>query len=109
MHTHTYRRPLIFAFLTLVSVIALAGQNDVERAPRFHARTMTGENFTNETIKGKVVLLEFWTTWCPYCKQEEQIVEQLNRELESKGLLVLAVDVGESKKTVQKYLQARPR
>lgn len=70
---------------------------------------MTGENFTNETVKGKVVLLQFWATWCRYCRGEQEIVDGLEREFKDKGLIVLAVDVGESKKTVKKYLEANPR
>jgi len=78
-------------------------------APRFRAKTTTGETFNNESVKGKVVLLEFWTTWCTYCHQEEGLVEQINRELSDKGLIVLAIDVAESKKTVKKYLEQHPR
>src|SRR5439155_12999760 len=59
--------------------------------------------------KGKVVLLEFWTTWCVYCDHELPFVERLNEEFDNKGLVVLAVNVGESKKTVKKYLEQHPR
>ena len=55
-------------------------------------------------LKGKVVLLEFWTTWCPYCKDEEALVDSIDHEFAGKGLLVLAIDVGESKKKVKQYL-----
>jgi thiol-disulfide isomerase/thioredoxin len=88
--------------------MALA-QKDKEPAPRFHAKTTDGENFTNETVKGKVVLFEFWTTWCPYCAGEATIVDNLGTEFADKGLVVLAVDVGESKKTVKRYLDTHPR
>lgn len=82
---------------------------DTQPAPRFHAKTLSGENFTNASIKGKVTLLEFWTTWCKYCHDEEPLVEQLNKEFSDKGLIVLAIDVAESKKTVKKYLEQHPR
>src|SRR5262249_16777453 len=77
--------------------------------PHFRAKTTTGEQFNNESIKGKVVLLEFWTTWCPYCKDDEKVVDSIGREFADKGLVVLAVDVLESKKTVKKYLEEHPR
>jgi thiol-disulfide isomerase/thioredoxin len=88
---------------------AFAGPQTKERAPRFNAKSMAGEMFTNQTIKGKVVLLEFWTTWCPYCFTEAPYVEKLNKEYGDKGLLVLTINVGESKKTVKKYLEQHPR
>jgi thiol-disulfide isomerase/thioredoxin len=80
-----------------------------EPAPRFHATTTSGEKFTNESIKGKVVLFEFWATWCGFCDHEAPYVDQIAKEFAAKGLIVLAIDVGESKKTVKRYLEAHPR
>src|SRR5580704_11755346 len=82
---------------------------DREPAPRFHAKTLAGEQFTNDSTKGKVVLFQFWTTWCPYCRGEEALVNNLTTEFADKGLVVLAVDVAESKKVVQQYLKDHPR
>jgi thiol-disulfide isomerase/thioredoxin len=80
-----------------------------EPAPRFNATTTGGEKFSNVSIKGKVVLLEFWTTWCSLCAVEAPFVDKINREFAGKDLLVLAVNVGESQKTVKKYLEQHPR
>src|SRR6266446_3786159 len=99
MAASTSLRVAIPCLLILASVCALASPKDKEPAPRFNAITTTGEKFNNETIKGKVVLLEFWTTWCGF----------IGHELADKGLILLAIDVGESKKTVKKYLEQHPR
>jgi len=80
-----------------------------EPAPRFHAKTLDGEQFTNDSTKGRVVLFQFWTTGCPYCKSEEHMVNDLTAEFADKGLIVIAVDVAESKKVVQQYLKDHPR
>jgi len=93
----------------LIAVAVLATDNSREPAPRFHAKTMSGETFDNASIKGKVVLLEFWATWCQYCRTEQPVVDALQEEFAGKGLIVLAIDVGEAKKTVKKYLEANPR
>jgi thiol-disulfide isomerase/thioredoxin len=81
----------------------------MQPAPRFNAKTLKGEKFTNDSLKGKVVLLQFWTTWCPYCKQDQSMIEKLEKEYSDKGLVILAVDVNESKKTVTNYLKDHPR
>jgi len=95
---------------TLLLACALLTANAArETAPRFHATTTSGEKFTNESIKGKVVLFEFWATWCGYCDHEAPYVDQIAKEVAAKGLIVLAIDVGESKKTVKRYLEAHPR
>ena len=94
----------------LVSAVGLAaGSKDKEPAPRFSAITTSGEKFTNESIKGKVALFEFWTTWCGFCADEAAFVDKIGKELAPKGLILLAIDVGESKKTVKKYLDQHPR
>ena len=84
-------------------------EDEREPAPRFHAKTLAGEQFSNESTKGKVVLFQFWTTWCPYCKSEEGLVNDLTAEFADKGLVVIAVDVAESKRVVQQYLKDHPR
>ena len=100
----------ILLAMILAASCAFAGDDDGNQpAPRFRAKTTSGETFNNGSIKGKVVLLEFWTTWCQYCHDEEPLVEQVNKEFSDKGLIVLAIDVAESKKTVKKYLEQHPR
>jgi thiol-disulfide isomerase/thioredoxin len=102
------RRALSLALL-LAEGCLMAAPKDKEPAPRFNATTISGEKFTNESIKGKVVLLEFWTTWCSFCADEAAFVDKIGHELADKGLILLAIDVGESKKKVKKYLELHPR
>jgi thiol-disulfide isomerase/thioredoxin len=102
------RRALVLPLL-LAAACAFAADDDNRAAPRFRAKTVAGESFNNESVKGKVVLLEFWTTWCQYCHDEEPLVEAIHKEFAQKGLIVLAIDVAESKKTVKKYLEQHPR
>ncbi|MFY9558865.1 MAG: TlpA disulfide reductase family protein [Terriglobales bacterium] len=99
----------IVSLSVLVAAPAFAGSDDREPAPRFHAKTLEGEQFTNASVKGKVVLFQFWTTWCPYCKSEEALVNDITTEFADRGLIVLAVDVAESKKKVLQYLKEHPR
>jgi peroxiredoxin len=49
--------------------------------------------------KGSIVLMNFWATWCPPCKEEMPALEQLYRRDGSRGLVILGVDQGESKAT----------
>jgi thiol-disulfide isomerase/thioredoxin len=99
----------IAVMLMLAALCIGAAAEEREPAPRFRAKTLTGESFTNDSLKGKVVLLQFWTTWCQYCRSEQALVDEVDHEFADKGLVTLAVDVGESKKAVKKYLEAHPR
>jgi thiol-disulfide isomerase/thioredoxin len=94
---------------TGLAVAAVSATHKPEPAPRFKAKTTNGETFSNDSVKGKVVLLQFWATWCQYCRKEQAIVDSLDAEFKDKGLIVLAIDVGESRKTVKQYLAANPR
>ncbi|MGO9516379.1 MAG: TlpA family protein disulfide reductase [Candidatus Korobacteraceae bacterium] len=99
--------PSLLLLVIALSIAAIAAGG--EPAPNFNAKTTAGEKFSNDSVKGQVVLLQFWTTWCPYCRREQPIVDDLDKEFRDQGLVVLAVDVNESKKTVKKYLEQNPR
>ena len=102
------RHPLLCGiFLSAILLFSATAAN--EPAPRFNAITTSGEKFNNASIKGKVVLLEFWTTWCKFCVAEADYVDKLDKQYRDKGLIVLAINVGESKKLVKKYLEQHPR
>lgn len=100
---------VLAAVLLLAAFSGLAREGEGEPAPRFNAKTSSGETFNNESVKGKVVLVQFWTTYCKYCQAEQPLVDGIEKEFADKGLVVLAVNVAESKKTVKKYLQEKPR
>jgi cytochrome c biogenesis protein CcmG, thiol:disulfide interchange protein DsbE len=102
-------RRLLPALLVAFALESFAGGETGQPAPRFRAKTTAGDQFNNASVKGKVVLFEFWTTWCKYCEAEAEIVDHLAKEFADQGLIVLAVDVLESDQTVKKYLAGHPR
>jgi thiol-disulfide isomerase/thioredoxin len=95
--------------MLILATSSSAADETSQPAPRFHAKTTSGDQYNNASIKGKIVLFEFWTTWCKYCEEEAAMVDDVAKEFSSKGLIVLAVDVLEPKKKVQKYLIEHPR
>ena len=114
MRTRNTLRPALISFIISCLLCNTAGPiaaktKSREPAPRFNATTSRGEKFNNDSLKGKVVLLEFWTTWCGFCLQEAGFVDRINDAYANKGLVILAINVGESRKTVKKYLEQHPR
>jgi thiol-disulfide isomerase/thioredoxin len=77
--------------------------------PRFQAKSIDGRIYTRENVKGKVVLVQHWATWCGYCRKDEPAVEQILKDHAKDGLIVLAVNAAESKAKVLDYLKGRPR
>ena len=55
-------------------------------------KTIDGRTVTSRSLKGKVVLLDFWATWCGPCKAASPSIEKLKQTYGSKGLAVFGVD-----------------
>jgi peroxiredoxin/outer membrane lipoprotein-sorting protein len=72
-------------------------------APDFTLKNVDGQAVDLKSYRGKVVLVDFWATWCPPCQEEMPHLEQMHRELREKGLVVLGLDVGESAETVRDF------
>jgi thiol-disulfide isomerase/thioredoxin len=100
---------LTIAALALLMCDVAAGIDTRQAMPNFRATTLDGQKYNNESVKGKVVLLQFWATWCKYCRGDQEAVDTVVKEFAGKGLVVLAVDAGESKRTVKQYLEKSPR
>ena len=106
MAGHSISRRTALAVLGAAKLLAIDTR---EPAPKFHAKSLDGEKFNNESVKGKAVLIEFWATWCPYCKRDQPAIDTITGEYEPQGLIVLAVDVKEPRKKVERYLEQSPR
>src|SRR5215510_2017966 len=71
----------------------------------FAVRDLQGKKINLRDLRGKVVLLNFWATWCPSCKFEMPSMDARHKELGNKGLVVLAVNVRESAEEVKAFFQ----
>jgi TonB family protein len=74
-------------------------------APAFEVQSLDGKPYRLSELKGKVVLLEFWASWCGPCRREMPSVNNLYRDLKEKDLVVIGVDVGEDRQTVERFLK----
>jgi peroxiredoxin len=77
-------------------------------APSLALPTLRGEPIDLADLPGKVVLVNFWATWCPPCVEEIPSLQHLYRRLRPLGLEILAVDVGESVETMEAFLRDKP-
>ena len=72
-------------------------------APDFLLKDLHGNTIRLHDLRGKVVFLNFWATWCPSCRLEMPSMESLHKEFSSQGLAVLAVANRESAEDVQSF------
>ena len=76
--------------------------------PPLSLETLDGERIELEDYIGRVVVLNFWTTWCPPCVEEIPSLERLRKLRLQHGLEVISVDVGEEPETVRVFLEDKP-
>jgi peroxiredoxin len=77
------------------------------RAENFSLPLLDGKTRALSDLKGKVVFLNFWATWCPPCREEMPSMESLYRRLGERGLEFLAVDIQEKQKPVEAFVKER--
>jgi cytochrome c biogenesis protein CcmG/thiol:disulfide interchange protein DsbE len=73
------------------------------RPPEFRGRTVEGHPVSLAELSGRVVLLNFWATWCLECRPEMPAIERLHREFGPQGLTVMAVNAREGTPAVRNY------
>jgi thiol-disulfide isomerase/thioredoxin len=103
-----------FAWVLLAGLVLFAGCSKEEqkkgalKAPAFSFLSIDGQNtFALEDFKGKVLIIDFWATWCPPCKQEIPHFNELYETYKDDGLEILGVSVDQGGPTlVQTYMKS---
>lgn len=79
----------------------IVGKGD--QAPDFVLTDLDGNEVKLSDYRGKGVFLNFWGTWCPPCKREMPFMNSQYKEYKDKGVVVIAVNAGESRFVVEKF------
>lgn len=72
-------------------------------APALKLQDLEGKSHDLAKLRGKVVLINFWATWCPPCRREMPSMERLAQRFRGQPFVVLAVDVGEDPDTIEAF------
>ena len=88
-----------------VAAMKLFEEEDAKRQNGdFTLKDLVGKSWTLHDLKGQVVLVNFWATWCPPCRKEMPDLEALYREFHGKGFVVLAISADDAAK-VRTYIE----
>jgi cytochrome c biogenesis protein CcmG/thiol:disulfide interchange protein DsbE len=101
----------ILVMLIVLSFTATACQSEAPEigkpAPDFQLNTLDGQTVTLSELRGIPVLVNFWTTWCDPCRSEMPYLQQVYEEWQEKGLVLLAINIGESPSQVAMFMQSQ--
>jgi thiol-disulfide isomerase/thioredoxin len=85
----------------------LAAEDEVRAKADFTLSDLEGKSWTLRELRGKVVLVNFWATWCPPCRKEMPDLDALYKKFKDQGLVILAIDDEEVGK-IKPYLAEHP-
>ena len=115
-------RLLLIMFLGTIGYIALFSQDtvitlsqkekvkralqDINKAPDFTLQALNDSSYTLSKMEGKVVLINFWATWCGPCRMEIPEFNELHKSYHEKGLEILGISVSDNKKQLKNFTKS---
>ncbi|MDA8169689.1 MAG: TlpA disulfide reductase family protein [Nitrospiraceae bacterium] len=87
---------------------ALARAAAPGKAYGFSLKGVDGKTYSLSEFRGKVVLLNFWATWCGECVKEIPSLERLEARMKGQAFTVLSVSVDDSEEALDKFLRKTP-
>ena len=90
-----------------VSAAARAEVKSGQPAPDFDAQTLAHQPLKLSSLRGKVVLLDFWASWCEPCKKELPLLSKLAPKLKARGVEVVAVNIDDDPRNAESFLRQK--
>lgn len=89
----------------LFSIVGVIKVPPTDDPVRINLNDMNGKNISISDFKGKIVFLNFWTTWCPTCRIEMPSMEKLHQKLTNKDFAMVTVNLQESTSKVKAFFK----
>lgn len=104
------KKLLIGAVLSGLALLGTAQARDLQAykggtTPPLVLKDLSGKTHDLKQYRGKVVLINFWATWCPPCRAEMPSMQRLKAKMAGKPFVILAVDMGETEGEVRAYIR----
>ena len=87
----------------LLKALKVTGYPSLMHPPDFSSLTADGQTVSLNSLRGKVLLFNFWASWCLECRPEMPMFERLHREFSARGLAVIGINAREGTSTVHTY------
>ena len=100
----TIKTALFITAVFLAMAVSCHGQGIGSTPPDFSAKDIDGQEVTLSGLKGKVVLLDFWATWCPPCRVEVPHLIEIQRTFADKRFVLLSVSLDRDLQAARKFV-----
>ena len=91
------------AVTVAMKALSLSGYSSGMRPPDFSGSTADAQTVSLATLRGKVLLINFWASWCQECRPEMPVFERYHREFMTQGLSVVGINAREGTATIRGY------
>ena len=108
LHTRLAAMCALTALLAAVPSLRAQAVSPGQMAPELQLPTADGKTISLSALKGHVVLVDFWASWCPPCKASFPALDRLYSELHAWGFDVIAVNLDERERDAEDFLAERP-
>ena len=108
MDFHFLKKTFLMAVLSVVFMVSgCEKQGEAFRiAPNFSLKNLSGDKVSLARLKGKIVLVDFWATWCPPCRKSIPELIDLQKKYQDKGLVILGISMDRTEKISDNRLMA---
>jgi len=102
-------KTLLYTLTAALLVASTAGAlSPGDAPPAIDIPDQAGKKVDLSALKGKVVLIDFWASWCGPCKQEMPVLEELHKKYAKDGLVIVGVNIDNNAKKMNNFLKGTP-
>lgn len=99
------RLALILSLLSLTAfgAASVSALDEGQRAPEIGLRTPDGQTIRMADLRGKVVVVDFWASWCAPCREELPVLQRLHEQYASRGVVVVGVGIDRNERDFRTF------
>ncbi|MSR89124.1 MAG: TlpA family protein disulfide reductase [Candidatus Margulisbacteria bacterium] len=103
---NTFSKLVLVACAVSVMLGSQSFSETLKTGPKFVLKDVSGKTISSKSFKGKIVVLNFWATWCPPCVGEIPYLVALQKKYEKQGVQVVGVSMDEDQSGVPAFVKA---